>query len=83
MDCEDQFTAVMTAKYDEGKAALRELIRRSGEDEIAEYLGPIISQMNSADASTALLHTAAAVGMIGAWLSLRLEGSGEDILENS
>ena len=71
----------MTAKYDEGKAALRELIRRSGEDEIADYMAGVMEKMNSDDPSESLLHTAAVVGLIGAWLSLRLESVADEMME--
>lgn len=72
---DDTVRAVMTAKYDEGKATIRELIRRSGSEEMTHYAMNLARGMNSQDVDEGLKCSLAIVGLFGAWLELLEEST--------
>lgn len=64
----DMFLSVLTSKYDEGMAHVRDLIKRSGNDEMSMYAVTLIEETHSDDVKVALRGYLSLVGLLSAWL---------------
>lgn len=72
-----QFKAVMISKHDEGLAAVREFIKRNGDDEISLYASRLIQEADTSDVDAHLRAQLAMLGLFHAWLSV-LDESDEE-----
>ena len=68
-----QLRAVATSKFDEGSAAMRELIKRSGDRGMYNLLAELVSDQNNADKKIAIRASAAITGIFAGYVSLMQE----------
>jgi len=70
MTTEAQFRAVLTSKYDEGLAHVKDFVVRNGDDEMAVLLTRFIRETESNNPDAMLRGYLSIIGLLAAWLAV-------------